>query len=112
MWGVDRGRLAKGGHRPGIGETSPIDRRWAPGAESARSQAWGYETPVGPMMHPPLQSDLGQKNTPQEHETLRRPKQTEHPRVPSPGYTGASNKREEHKGTLPEPHSILYLGPT
>eukprot|EP00959_Pyramimonas_sp_CCMP1952_P211375 4423792-Pyramimonas_sp.AAC.1 len=30
-------------HRPGIGDTSPIDRRYAPGGEYARSWAgWGY----------------------------------------------------------------------
>eukprot|EP00959_Pyramimonas_sp_CCMP1952_P346268 7252294-Pyramimonas_sp.AAC.1 len=34
-----------------------------------------------------LQSDLGQKNILQEHQSLRRPKQTEHPRAPSPGCT-------------------------
>eukprot|EP00959_Pyramimonas_sp_CCMP1952_P028404 595658-Pyramimonas_sp.AAC.1 len=36
----------------------------------------------------------------------------ERPRAPSPGCTRASNKHEENDVTLPEPTSILYLGPT
>eukprot|EP00959_Pyramimonas_sp_CCMP1952_P466615 9490251-Pyramimonas_sp.AAC.1 len=30
----------------------------------------------------------------------------------SPGCTRTFNNHEEYQGTLPEPNSILYLGPT
>eukprot|EP00959_Pyramimonas_sp_CCMP1952_P118246 2472184-Pyramimonas_sp.AAC.1 len=37
---------------------------------------------------------------------------TELPREPSPGCRGTHNKHKEDEGILPEPVSILSLGPT